>query len=174
MAVKKLRYNRVKSIVVQGGTITKREQRLFKNLVSRANRLRTKKLSNLRGLAAEKYQIFGKTSDFILKKQSYSFKQFESKKQFIAKMKYLNNIVTGKFEKRRRKIYKQNYKEALKNVYGQNETKQIRKQIDKMSEEEFAYRVETEQIDEISYQYYDPASNKLDRLQGQLNEKIYV
>ena len=164
----RLRRNRRGSIILPNGErITIGEQKALRSAVNSANRKRKRTLANLPPQAKIKYNEFGVESDFVMRKKSTSFKRFRNKREFRHYLKSVQKIASGEFERRRIRIYKENYIRALRNTFNSSADDAI-KAVKDMDLKEFRRMVESEELEEIGYVYYDPANQKLKRINQQL------
>lgn len=160
--------NKRGSIILRNGQrITLREQKALKSAVSSANRKRKRLLEKLPKEAKQKYNIFGKESDFVIRKRNVKFSKFRNKKEFESYLKMSQRIASGNFQKRRTEIYKENYKKALRNVFGQD-AEMLVAMVDEIALDDFRELVENDELEEIGYLYYDPHKQKYNRIGKQL------
>lgn len=155
--------NRKGTIILRNGQrITLREQKSLKSAVSSANRKRKRLLEKLPKEAKMKYNIFGKESDFVNRKRNVKFSKFRNKKEFNHYLRMSQRIASGEFQKTRQKIFKQNYIKSLVNNYNWNdETIEAIDLIEQIDDKTFAELIDSEKLETIEWQYYDPENNKL-------------
>ena len=79
----------------------------------------------------------------------------------------MQKIASGEFERRRIRIYKENYIRALRNTFNSSADNAI-KAVKDMDLKAFRRMVESEELEEIGYVYYDPNNEKLTRINQQL------
>ena len=164
----RLRRNRRGSVILPNGErITIREQKALRSAVNSANRKRKRMLERLPAEARAKYKDFGIESDFVMRKKSTSLKRFRNKKEFNKYLKSVQKIASGEFEKHRAEQYKRNYIQALKHTFNSKANDAIKK-VREMDLKTFRQKVESEELEEIGYVYYDPNSEKLTRISQQL------
>lgn len=167
MAKRLKRTSRGSIILPNGQRITPKEQRALKSAVSSANRKRKRMLEKLPKNAKTRYNEFGIESDFVMRKKSTSFLRFRNKREFQRYLKSVQRIASGEFEKKRIQTYKDNYKRALRNTFNSKANPLIKK-INNIELDRFRDLVETGELEEIGYVYYDPNNEKLNRISGQL------
>lgn len=164
----RLRRNRRGSVILPNGErITIREQKALRSAVNSANRKRKRMLERLPAEARAKYKDFGIESDFVMRKKSTSLKRFRNKKEFNKYLKSVQKIASGEFEKHRAEQYKRNYIQALKHTFNSKANDAIKK-VREMDLKTFRQKVESEELEEIGYVYYDPNGEKLTRISQQL------
>lgn len=164
----RLKRNKRGSIILPNGQrITISEQKALRSAVNSANRKRKRLLEKLPPVARAKYKDFGIESDFVMRKKSTSFKRFRNKKEFKHYLKSVQKIASGEFERKRIMTYKDNYIKALRNTFNSSANKAI-KAIRDMELKTFRQKVESEELEEIGYVYYDPNGEKLTRISQQL------
>lgn len=168
MAYRAYKRNKRGSIILRNGQrITLREQKALKSAVSSANRKRKRLLEKLPKRAKQKYNMFGKESDFVNRKRDVDFSKYRSKKEFVHYLEMSQKIASGNFQKRRAEIYKENYKKALRNVFGQD-AEMLVAMVDELSLNDFREMVENDELEEIGYLYFDPHKQKYNRIGKQL------
>lgn len=164
----RLKRNKRGSIILPNGErITISEQKALRSAVNSANRKRKRLLEKLPAEARAKYKDFGIESDFVMRKKSTSFKRFRNKKEFNKYLKSVQKIASGEFERKRIMTYKDNYIRALRNTFNSSANKAI-KAVRDMDLKTFKQKVESEELEEIGYVYYDPNGEKLTRINQQL------
>ena len=164
----RLKRNKRGSIILPNGQrITISEQKALRSAVNSANRKRKRMLEKLPAEARAKYKDFGIESDFVMRKKSTSFKRFRNKKEFMHYLRSVQKIASGEFERKRITTYKDNYIRALRNTFNSSANKAI-KAIREMDLKKFRQKVESEELEEIGYVYYDPNGEKLTRISQQL------
>lgn len=164
----RLKRNKRGSIILPNGErITISEQKALRSAVNSANRKRKRLLEKLPAEARAKYKDFGIESDFLMRKKSTSFKRFRNKKEFNKYLKSVQKIASGEFERKRIMTYKDNYIRALRNTFNSSANKAI-KAVRDMDLKTFKQKVESEELEEIGYVYYDPNGEKLTRINQQL------
>lgn len=164
----RLKRNKRGSIILPNGQrITISEQKALRSAVNSANRKRKRLLEKLPAEARAKYKDFGIESDFVMRKKSTSFKRFRNKKEFNKYLKSVQKIASGEFERKRIATYKDNYIRALRNTFNSSANKAI-KAVRDMDLKTFRQKVESEELEEIGYVYYDPNGEKLTRISQQL------
>ena len=164
----RLKRNRWGSVILPSGArITKSEQKALRSAVNSANRKRKRMLERLPNEARVKYNDFGIESDFVMRKKSTSLKRFRNKKEFLHYLRSVQKIASGEFERKRIETYKENYIRALRNTFNSSANKAI-KAIKDMDLKAFRRMVESEELEEIGYIYYDPNNEKLTRINQQL------
>ena len=164
----RLKRNKRGSIILPNGQrITIREQKALRSAVNSANRKRKRMLERLPAEAKAKYKDFGIESDFVMRKKSTSFKRFRNKNEFKHYLRSVQKIASGEFERKRITTYKDNYIRALRNTFNSSANKAI-KAIRDMDLKKFRQKVESEELEEIGYVYYDPNGEKLTRISQQL------
>ena len=164
----RLKRNKRGSIILPNGQrITIGEQKALRSAVNSANRKRKRMLERLPAEAKAKYKDFGIESDFVMRKKSTSFKRFRNKKEFMHYLRSVQKIASGEFERKRITTYKDNYIRALRNTFNSSANKAI-KAIREMDLKKFRQKVESEELEEIGYVYYDPNGEKLTRISQQL------
>ena len=165
----RLRRNRWGSVILPNGArITKSEQKALRSAVNSANRKRKRMLERLPTEAKVKYNDFGIESDFVMRKKSTSLKRFRNKKEFLHYLRSVQKIASGEFERKRIETYKENYIRALRNTFNSSANKAI-KAVRNMDLKAFRRMVESEELEEIGYVYYDPNNEKLKRINQQLS-----
>lgn len=163
-----LRRNRRGSVILRNGErITIREQKALRSAVNSANRKRKRMLERLPAEAKAKYKDFGIESDFVMRKKTTSLKRFRNKNEFNRYLNSVQKIASGEFERKRIMTYKENYIKALRNTFNSSANKAI-KAIRNMDLKTFRKMVESENLEEIGYIYYDPNEEKLTRINQQL------
>ena len=164
----RLKRNRHGSVILPNGErITISEQKALRSAVNSANRKRKRMLERLPAEAKEKYKDFGIESDFVMRKKSTSLKRFRNKKEFKHYLQNVQKIASGEFERKRIMTYKENYIRALRNTFNSSANKAI-KAVRQMDLKTFRRLVESENLEEIGYVYYDPNNEKLTRISQQL------
>ena len=164
----RLRRNRHGSVILPNGErITISEQKALRSAVNSANRKRKRMLERLPAEAKVKYKDFGIESDFVMRKKSTSLKRFRNKKEFKHYLRSEQQIASGEFELKRITTYKDNYIRALRNTFNSSANKAI-KAVRDMDLKTFRQKVESEELEEIGYVYYDPNGEKLTRISQQL------
>lgn len=164
--------NKRGSIILKNGQrITIREQKALKSAVTSANRKRKNLLERQSPNAKKKYQIFGKESDFVNRKRNVKFSKFRNKKEFEHYLKMTQKIASGEFQRKRAEIYKENYKTALKKVFG-NDAETLVAMVDEIALDDFRELVENDELEEIGYLYYDPHKQKYNRIGKQLRANV--
>ena len=164
----RLKRNRRGSVILPNGErITISEQKALRSAVNSANRKRKRMLERLPAEAKIKYNEFGVESDFVMRKKSTSLKRFRNKKGFKHYLRSVQKIASGEFERKRIITYKDNYIRALRNTFNSSANEAI-KAVRDMSLKEFRQKVESEELEEIGYVYYDPNGEKLTRINQQL------
>ena len=164
----RLKRNRRGSVILPNGErITISEQKALRSAVNSANRKRKRMLERLPAEAKAKYKDFGIESDFVMRKKSTSLKHFRNKKEFKHYLKSVQKIASGEFERKRIMTYKDNYIRALRNTFNSSANKAI-KAVREMDLKTFRQKVESEELEEIGYVYYDPNGEKLTRISQQL------
>lgn len=161
------RTSRGSIILPNGQRITPTEQKALRSAVNSANRKRKRMLERLPAEAKRKYRDFGVESDFVMRKKSTSFSRFRNKNEFTRYLRSVQKIASGEFERKRAETYKQNYIRALKNTFNSGSNKAV-KVIKDMSLKDFRELVESGNLEEIGYVYYDPNNEKLTRINRQL------
>lgn len=164
----RLRRNRRGSVILPNGErITIKEQKALRSAVNSANRKRKRMIERLPAQAKIKYNEFGVESDFVMRKKSTSLNRFRNKKGFKHYLRSVQKIASGEFERKRVMSYKENYIRALRNTFNSSANEAI-KAVRDMSLKEFRQKVESEELEEIGYVYYDPNNEKLTRINQQL------
>ena len=157
-----------KTIVLRNGQrITLAEQRALQNAVTSANRKRKRLLEKMPRKAKESHRIFGKESDFVVRKKSAKLSQFRNRGEFKRYLASVQKVASGRYERKRAYIYRENYIEALRKTFNSRADEAI-KIVNKMSLEQFKYIVENEELENIGYVYFDPHNDKLKRIMGKL------
>lgn len=167
MAKRLKRTSRGSVILPNGQRITPKEQRALRSAVNSANRKRKKLLEQLPTEAKIKYREFGIESDFLMRRKSTSLNRFRNKSEFNKYLRSVQKIASGEFEKKRTNTYKENYIRALRKTFNSSANKAI-KAVRDMDYKTFKHKVESEQLEEIGYVYYDPNNEKLTRISQQL------
>lgn len=164
----RLKRNKRGSIILPNGErITISEQKALRSAVNSANRKRKRLLEKLPPEAMRKYKDFGIESDFLMRKKSTSLQRFRNKKEFNRYLKSVQKIASGEFERKRTLTYKSNYIRALKNTFNSSANKAV-KAVRDMDYKTFKNKVESGELEEIGYVYYDPNNEKLTRINQQL------
>ena len=164
----KLKRNNRKSVILRNGQrITLNEQKALRSAVNSANRKRKRMIERLPAEAKAKYKDFGIESDFVMRKKSASLSRFRNKKEFDRYLRNVRRIASGEFERKRAETYKQNYIRALRNTFNSQANKAIRAVKD-LGLKQFRHLVESEQLEEIGYIYYDPNNEKITKINSQL------
>lgn len=164
----KLKRNNRKSVILRNGQrITLKEQKALRSAVNSANRKRKRMIENLPAEAKAKYKDFGIESDFVMRKKSASLSRFRNKKEFDRYLRNVRRIASGEFERKRAETYKQNYIRALRHTFNSSANKAI-KAVRDMDLKTFRHLVESGQLEDIGYVYYDPNNEKLIRICQQL------
>lgn len=155
--------NRRGTIILRNGQkITMRDQKALKSAVSSANRKRKRLLENLPKEAKQKYNIFGKESDFVNRKRNVKFSRFRNKKEFESYLKMSQRIASGEFQKTRQKQFKMNYIKALVNNYNWNSiTREAVEIIQNIDDAKFASLIDNDMLETIEWHYFDPENAKL-------------
>lgn len=164
----KLKRNNRKSVILRNGErITLKEQKALRSAVNSANRKRKRMIERLPEEASRKYREFGIESDFVMRKKSASLSRFRNKKEFDRYLRNVRRIASGEFERKRAETYKSNYIRALRNTFNSQANEAIRlvKNIDL---KRFRYLVESGNLVDIGYIYYDPNNEKLTLIISQL------
>lgn len=161
------RTSRGSVILPNGQRITPKEQKALRSAVNSANRKRKRMLERLPAEAKAKYKDFGIESDFVMRKKSTSLARFRNKSEFNRYLRSVQKIASGEFERKRAETYKQNYIRALRNTFNSGANKAI-KAVKEMDLKEFRNKVESDELEEIGYVYYDPNGEKLSRINSQL------
>lgn len=167
MAKRLKKTSRGSVILPNGQRITPKEQRALRSAVNSANRKRKKLLEQLPEVAKCKYREFGVESDFLMRKKTTKLTRFRNKSEFNKYLRSVQKIASGEFERKRTNTYKSNYIRALRNTFNSSANKAI-KAVQQMDYKEFKNMVESEQLEEIGYIYYDPNGEKLTRINQQL------
>lgn len=167
MAKRLKKTSRGSVILPNGQRITPKEQRALRSAVNSANRKRKKLLEQLPETAKRKYREFGVESDFLMRKKSTKLTRFRNKSEFNKYLRSVQKIASGEFEKRRTETYRNNYIRALRNTFNSSANQAI-KAVRAMDYKEFKNKVESEELEEIGYVYYDPNGEKLTRINQQL------
>ena len=164
----RLKRNRRGSVILPNGErITISEQKALRSAVNSANRKRKRMIERLPAEAKIKYNEFGVESDFVMRKKSTSLKRFRNKKGFKHYLRSVQKIASGEFERKRIMTYKENYIRALRNTFNSSANEAI-KAVRDMDLKTFRQKVESEELEEIGYVYYDPNGEKLTRINQQL------
>lgn len=164
----RLKRNRRGSVILPNGErITISEQKALRSAVNSANRKRKRMLERLPAEAKVKYKDFGIESDFVMRKKTTSLKRFRNKNEFKRYLKSVQKIASGEFERKRIITYKENYIRALRNTFNSSANKAI-KAVRNMDLKTFRQKVESDELEEIGYVYYDPNGEKLTRISQQL------
>ena len=164
----RLKRNRRGSVILPNGErITISEQKALRSAVNSANRKRKRMIERLPAEAKAKYKDFGIESDFVMRKKTTSLKRFRNKNEFKHYLKSVQKIASGEFERKRITTYKDNYIRALRNTFNSSANKAI-KAVRDMDLKTFRQKVESEELEEIGYVYYDPNGEKLTRISQQL------
>lgn len=152
--------------LLQGGfEITEKERKEFNSLINKAKYKRNKMLKEFGQLellengeptghtASSRFNM-GAESDFILQRKSGSLQHFKSREDFehyIDRLKYVNseNYISDRVD-----LYKENYKKAILNEFG-NEGQDIIDHIDSLKDKDAYMRlvVQSDEDLEISYVY---------------------
>lgn len=167
MAKRLKRTKRGSVILPNGQRITPRELKALRSAVNSANRKRKRMLEKLPSNARARYREFGVESDFVMRKKSTSVNKFRNKKEFNRYLRSVQKIASGEFERKRILTYKDNYIRALRNTFNSSANKAI-KAVKNMELKEFRRKVESDELEEIGYVYYDPNGEKLTRINQQL------
>lgn len=164
----KLKRNNRKSIILRNGQrITLKEQKALRSAVNSANRKRKRMLERLPEEASRRYREFGIESDFVMRKKSARLSRFRNKKEFDRYLRNVRRIASGEFERKRAETYRQNYIRALRNTFNSQANKAIRA-VKNLDLKQFRQLVESGQLEDIGYVYYDPNNEKLIRICQQL------
>lgn len=158
-----------------GVTVTLDEKKALESLVAKANKKRAKMLdeaSTLPRLIAGQptgdtvgsLQLMGKESDFIVTKKTASLQRFTSRQQFDNYLNNLERVTQPNYVEERIRLYKRNFTNSLRNVYGWEESKDIIMKIRMMKPEDYMRMVESDETLEISYVPSDV------RVEGRLNQ----
>lgn len=161
------RTSRGSIILPNGQRITPSEQKALRSAVNSANRKRQRLIDKMPTQAKTKYREFGIESDFVHRKKTASFSRFRNRKEFLRYLHSTQKIASGEFERRRAETYKTNYIRALNKVFNSKANKAI-EQIKGMDLKKFRAMVESEELEEIGFVYYDPQNSKLTRIEQQL------
>lgn len=167
MAKRLKKTSRGSVVLPNGQRITPKEQRALRSAVNSANRKRKKLLEQLPETAKRKYREFGVESDFLMRKKTTKLSRFRNKNEFNKYLKSVQKIASGEFEKKRTETYRSNYIRALKNTFNSSANQAI-KAVKDLDYKTFKNMVESEQLEEIGYVYYDPNGEKLTRINQQL------
>jgi len=167
MAKRLKKTSRGSVILPNGQRITPKEQRALRSAVNSANRKRKKLLEQLPEVAKRKYREFGVESDFLMRKKTTKLTRFRNKSEFNKYLRSVQKIASGEFERKRTNTYKSNYIRALRNTFNSSANQAI-KAVQQMDYKEFKNMVESEELEEIGYIYYDPNGEKLTRINQQL------
>lgn len=167
MAKRLKKTSRGSYILPNGQRITVAEQKALRSAVNSANRKRKRLIENLPEEAKRRYREFGVESDFVMRKKSTRLTRFRNKKEFNTYLRNVQKIASGEFERRRAQIYKDNYIQALKHTFNSKANEAI-KAIRNMDLKKFKQMVESDELEEIGYVYYDPNNEKLTRISQQL------
>lgn len=167
MAKRLKKTSRGSVILPNGQRITPKEQRALRSAVNSANRKRKKLLEQLPETAKRKYKEFGVESDFLMRKKTTRLTRFRNKNEFNKYLRSVQKIASGEFEKKRTETYKSNYIRALRNTFNSSANGAI-KAVRDMDYRTFKNMVESEELEEIGYVYYDPNGEKLTRINQQL------
>lgn len=164
----RLKRNRRKSVILPNGQrITLKEQKALRSAVNSANRKRKRMLERLPEEASRRYREFGIESDFVMRKKSASLSRFTNKKEFDRYLRNVRRIASGEFERKRAETYRQNYIRALRNTFNSQANKAIRAVKD-LDLKQFRHLVESGNLEEIGYVYYDPNNEKITKINSQL------
>lgn len=161
------RTNRGSVILPNGERITLGEQKALRSAVNSANRKRKRMIERLPAAAKKRYRDFGIESDFVMRKKTTSLKRYRNKKEFKRYLKSVQKIASGEFERKRILTYRENYIKALRNTFNSGANKAI-KAIREMDLNTFRKKVESDELEDIGYVYYDPSNEKLKRIYQQL------
>lgn len=167
MAKRLKRTSRGSVILPNGQRITLKEQRALRSAVNSANRKRKKLIEQLPAEAKRKYREFGVESDFVMRKKTTKLSRFRNKNEFNKYLRSVQKIASGEFERKRTETYKSNYIRALRNTFNSSANNAI-KAVREMDLKTFKNKVESEELEEIGYVYYDPNGEKLARINQQL------
>lgn len=154
-------------ILPNGERVTVSELKALRSAVNSANRKRKRMLERLPKEAKARYKDFGIESDFVMRKKTTSLKRYRNKKEFKHYLKSVQKIASGEFERKRIETYRENYIRALRNTFNSSANKAI-KAVRDMDLKTFRQKVESDELEEIGYVYYDPNNEKLNRINQQL------
>lgn len=167
MAKRLKRTSRGSVILPNGQRITLKEQKALRSAVNSANRKRNRLLELMPDVAKRKYKEFGIESDFLMRKKTTKLSRFRNKNEFTKYLRSVQKIASGEFEKKRTETYRNNYIRALKNTFNSSANRAV-KAVREMDYKTFKHKVESEELEEIGYVYYDPNGEKLTRINQQL------
>jgi hypothetical protein len=167
-----------------GVTFTQEEKRAFESLVGKANRRRSKMIAEEAGLERKiagkptgqklgELRLMGRENEFIIAKRSKSLQQFSSREAFDNSMKRMETLAADRdaYVDDRIRLYKRNYIESLRNVFG-SAADGVAMKVRMMKPEDFRKLAESDEVVNIQFVYgNDPKQAKLNATRSALNMK---
>lgn len=168
-----------------GVVFTEAERKALTNAVNTANRKRARLLKQEGDLhlfmggqdtgqkLKDSLHLMGKESDFILAPKSKSLQRFKTKDEYDSYMRNLERVNDRGYINKRTEQYRENYKTALRNSFG-NRADDIIEKIDKLSPAEYRKLVAQHDEDlEIHFVYSsDEETQKINVIRGALDLDI--
>lgn len=141
-----------------GVVFTPEEKKRLELSVDRSNRRVKKQIAEADALNPNHAQLrlMGKQSDFIVSHQPKTLQRFKNKEEFEDFMVKQERIQSGEYLDDAVRLYKRNYMEAVRNVFG-DEAKDIEMKIRMMKPEDYRKAVEGNEFLEIGYLYESDA-----------------
>lgn len=158
-----------------GVRFTTAERRAIKRAEAKSNLLREKQIAELGPPTERKnqLQLMGKKEhDFILTRQDKPLQKFRSRQQFENYMDKQSAIHSGDYQLEKARLYKRNFMNSLRDVYG-DEAKDIIHKVKFMDPMEYMKMVDKDEVLEISYVPSDRViSGRLNELRNHLGMKL--
>lgn len=172
MAYKRLARGGVK--LKSGETISKAEYQQLQKAVRKANIRRTKALEKRpKEFVRTKSGEFGEKTNWFYRKKSGRLSKFETKTGFKHYLSSLKNISSGDFERRRDRVYFENYKKALQESFGNVNTRELREKINKIGVERLNEAFISGELEtDIGYVYDQTQDKRFDEIVSTI-DKIY-
>lgn len=181
---KNLKTNAAGNIVNQFGVeFTPDEKRALVNAVNRVNAKHRKMVAEQdamprkhegrdTGDTLHSLRLMGKESEFIIAKRTKSLQRFTSKEQYNDYMRSLARVNSPDYVTDKIRLYKRNFMNNLRDVYG-DEAKDIIMKVRMMKPEEYMAKVAQDETLEIRYvDSKTKAAGRLNQLRAALGMKI--
>lgn len=166
-----------------GVEFTIAERKALENEVNKANRKRSKMLSEEAKLprmsggvdtgdTLNTLQLMGRESDFILARKSKSLQRFKTREDFERYLDNVKRVNSPTYIDDRTRLYKRNHMKALDNVFG-DEAKDIKMKIRMMKPADYRKLMQQDELLEINF-LYDPSARtgKLNQIRTALGMKL--
>ena len=157
-----------------GETVSKAEYQQLQKAVRKANIRRTKALEKRpKEFVRTKSGEFGEETNWYYKRKSARLSKFNTKAGFKKYLASVKAISSGDFERRRDRIYFENYKKALQSSFGNVNTRELREKINKIGIERMNEAFNSGELEtDIGYVYDQTADKRYDAIVETI-DKIY-